>query len=407
MKTATERMTITPMDRITRARTQFLVIDDINTRFFGALVMKLGIQITPCGTACTNGRWIRFDPEFMATLTDAQLRGVLAHEVWHCVRGHVKHIGSRQPFLWNGAGDLHINYELSKLGFEFPSGLLMPGVEPFEKYPVGLTTYEYYNMLVDDCPIPEPDEMMWGTFEAEPQDGDPQSGGAGAGAGGEDGEAEVVGASADPVDWSTEAAMAAHAVGRGAAGGDLDLLLEDILPRNDVSWQEELADFTVATVGSGEYSWQRFDRRHAWSGTYLPGLYSEELKDCVIAVDCSGSINRDLLKKFCGQVQSIMEAWPNAQVTILYHDTRVTRVQQWSPMDGPLKMEPHGGGGTSHRCVFGWLDKHMPGGLEFLVCFTDLYTEFPTKKPTYPVLWLSDGSTNAPFGRVIDMRENT
>jgi predicted metal-dependent peptidase len=91
-------------------------------------------------------------------------------------------------------------------------------------------------------------------------------------------------------------------------------------------------------------------------------------------------------------------------VTVLYHDTEIQKVQTWHSADGPLKLEPVGGGGTSHACVFDWLDRSALRPA-CVVCLTDLETEFPAVDPSVPVLWAVAGSsTNAPFGRVVPIR---
>jgi predicted metal-dependent peptidase len=70
----------------------------------------------------------------------------------------------------------------------------------------------------------------------------------------------------------------------------------------------------------------------------------------------------------------------------------------------PLKLDPVGGGGTSHACVFEWLDR---GGLSpsCVVCLTDLETEFPTRGPAEPVLWAVVGANRSepPFGRRVTL----
>ena len=70
-------------------------------------------------------------------------------------------------------------------------------------------------------------------------------------------------------------------------------------------------------------------------------------------------------------------------VTVLYHDTEVQKVQTWQSADGPLVLDPVGGGGTSHACVFDWLDR---SGLDpaCVVCLTDLDTEFPPGRRPSP-----------------------
>jgi predicted metal-dependent peptidase len=89
---------------------------------------------------------------------------------------------------------------------------------------------------------------------------------------------------------------------------------------------------------------------------------------------------------------------------VLYHDTEVQKVQTWRSADGPLVLDPVGGGGTSHACVFDWLAR---SGLSpaCVVCLTDLDTEFPSGAPDVPVLWAVPGRTSPdpPFGRVVSL----
>lgn len=94
----------------------------------------------------------------------------------------------------------------------------------------------------------------------------------------------------------------------------------------------------------------------------------------------------------------MLEAY-DCSVTVLYHDTEVQRFTTWQSSDGPLVLDPVGGGGTSHECVFDWL---LTSGVDpaCVVCLTDLETTFPTNAPTMPVLWAVIGNcrTVPPFG---------
>ena len=78
----------------------------------------------------------------------------------------------------------------------------------------------------------------------------------------------------------------------------------------------------------------------------------------------------------------------------------VQKVDTWQPADGRFVLDPVGGGGTDHRCIFDWLDR---AGLSpaCVVCLTDLDTRFPYTSPAVPVLWAVVGNNPAapPFGR--------
>ena len=157
----------------------------------------------------------------------------------------------------------------------------------------------------------------------------------------------------------------------------------------------------VAGHARNDYTWARPNRRFVAQGLYLPGLHSEELGDVVLAVDTSGSIDETVLGAFADEANAVLSAYECA-VTILYHDVDVQKVQTWRSADGALVLDPAGGGGTSHVCVFDWLDR---SGLSpaCVVCLTDLETEFPDRPPPLPVLWavVGDGGIDPPFGRVV------
>ena len=106
-----------------------------------------------------------YNPEFFAKLSDEHKQGVLMHEFYHIIYGHVT---DRLPEggmnkLWNIATDLAIN---SYLQGKLPEGCCMPQVAPFEDYPLGKASEWYYAKLKKD------QENGEGPFKNKPQDGD-------------------------------------------------------------------------------------------------------------------------------------------------------------------------------------------------------------------------------------------
>ena len=176
----------------------------------------------------------------------------------------------------------------------------------------------------------------------------------------------------------------------------------DLALHPPADWRAVLREF-VASHARNDYSWARPNRRFLAQGLYLPGLHSEELGDVVLAVDTSGSIDEKLLGLFAAEANAVLASYDCA-VTVLYHDTEVQKVQAWTSADGPLVLDPVGGGGTSHACVFDWLAR---AGLApaCVVCLTDLDTEFPAAPPAMPVLWAVPGKApgDPPFGRVVSL----
>lgn len=202
-----------------------------------------------------------------------------------------------------------------------------------------------------------------------------------------------------------QAASAAKSM--GPLPGCLERLVEDVvMPKQD--WKHILREF-ITKNARADHSYRRPNRRWMSQGLIMPSLRSEELGDVIVTVDCSGSIGQQELDVFASELHAIFETF-QCKVTILYHDIPVTAIQHWCPADGPLKMEPVGGGGTSHCHVFNYIDSMETEDAPIVVCFTDLYTEFPRKAPKLPVLWAVYGrydkisSDSVPFGQVVEIK---
>jgi predicted metal-dependent peptidase len=261
----------------------------------------------------------------------------------------------------------------------------MPGEGEYVELPPDRSAEEYYSLL------PEP----------------PAEGGAGEQGGADPGRCGGVrdpgdGSPADAADqeadWRAATARAeAAARARGGLPAGLARSVDQVL-RPPADWRAVLRDF-VSQQARSDFAWTRPNRRFIAQGLYLPGMYSEELGEVVIAVDCSGSISKEQLEAFATEVNGVLSAYA-CTVTVLYHDSDVQGAVEFSSADRPVTLEPVGGGGTSHVCVFDWLkrDGRQPA---CLIALTDLETEFPPD-PGVPVLWAVTGpATAAPFGRVV------
>jgi len=167
-----------------------------------------------------------------------------------------------------------------------------------------------------------------------------------------------------------------------------------------VDWRELLRRLWSET-NPADYSWMRPNRRHLWTGLYLPGVIREGVGEVAIAVDCSGSVSARQLRLFEAEARSILEGQRPERVYILYFDAAVHKVDTYEAGQR-IDLNPVGGGGTEFGPCFEWLDERgiRPQSLVFL---TDLYGSFPSSAPPYPVLWASTGGREAPFGEVIPM----
>jgi predicted metal-dependent peptidase len=391
--------------RIQKARTA-LVLDH---PFFGSLLFRLkDRECLSIQTMATDGVSLYYNPEFVETLSAAILAGTLAHEVMHpALHHHVRRTG-RDPKRWNMACDYAINPLLVDAGLSLPEGVLLDN--RFR----GMSAEQIYNLLETEAPQ-----------ESDSKDKQSESGGAESSA--EQPTAGNANEPSSPVtdggigqvldaprpdeespsveeqarEWSiavNQAATIARQAGRMPAG--LNRTLEGAA-ESAVDWRELLRRLWSDTLPT-DYSWMRPNRRHLWTGLYLPGVAREGIGEVAIAVDCSGSVSARQLRLFEEEALSILEGQRPERVYILYFDAVVQKVEIYEAGQR-IDLNPVGGGGTEFGPCFEWLNERgiRPQCLVFL---TDLYGSFPPCAPAYPVLWASTGSQKAPFGEVISMQ---
>jgi predicted metal-dependent peptidase len=371
----------------------FLIIGrDAKSIFFATLLFRLQLQSSwDVDTLATDGRLLHYNPEFVTELSLDELVGVLAHEVMHCALAHPFRRGARDLILWNIACDLAINPILRDAKITLPESRLMPGEGTFADLQPGKSAEEYYATLRR-----AKDDGNEGDEVPEHETLDP--GGCGQVIDASEGDPATTQAAA--AEWKVALVQAQEAAkGRGELPSGLGRTIEDVV-NPPVDWRSVLREF-VASTAKNDYSWVRPNRRFLAQGMYLPGLHSEELGDVILAVDTSGSIDEKMLGQFASEVNAVKSAY-DCSVTVLYHDTEIQKVQSWRSADGPLVLDPVGGGGTNHTCIFEWIDREGTNPA-CVICLTDLETEFPAAFNAAPVLWavIGDCPTTPPFGQVV------
>jgi predicted metal-dependent peptidase len=378
-----------PLDqRLQQARLTLL----LDFPFFGQLALRLAPVIDPSvPTAETNGREIRFNPDFCEKLNDKQLAWLYAHEVSHPALGHLWRIGTRDMQKVNMAADYVVNEMLESIinGQKGAANRLQacPGALRDRKYD-GLSMEEIYSLLPD----PPPGGAI-GTFTkpGAPDQSDPS--------------APPEPSESLEQEWkaaAAEAATMARSRNRGELPGAIAELLRELF-EPAVPWQDILRQF-VSRIVRDDYTFRRPNRRFAHMGVMLPTLRSEGMGTIAVAVDTSGSIkcNEALLKTFLSELQGILDTTSPEALHLLDCDSRVHTATKFTGGDDLRGTVFHGGGGTRFEPVFEWLEENdiTP---DCLIYFTDMEGSFPKREPAYPTLWLNYGSPRykAPFGETI------
>jgi len=112
------------IERVRRARSQLVMG---RHPFYGCLALNLKLETsdgTRVGTMATDGKRIIVNEDWVSSLSDDELRGVIVHEVMHIAYGHPFRRGRRDPREWNVAGDFAINRDLLSQGFTLPGSRL-------------------------------------------------------------------------------------------------------------------------------------------------------------------------------------------------------------------------------------------------------------------------------------------
>ncbi len=409
--------------------------------FFGSLALRLPIRADAGReTLASDGREIRYAPEWIAETDAHVIETAIARVVLACALKHHTRRGERDPDRWQRASQLVTHGLLRDAGFTLPSD-----AEAWD----GMSVEQAYDRL------PEPEADGSGS------DGDPSPGGGGAGGSnpgtgdgspdsgdgnaaddrgdpGQDGAGDAP-SSCDPA--GTGEVMDAPAGGADGEDSDAGPSAQDIAAEEQ-AWDEAMHQAASVAKAEGrmpgaveetvrgahastvdwrtllrrhmtdaakrDYSWSLPNRRFIDSGLYLPSIRSEGIDAIAVIVDTSGSLDPGTLAAFWSEVREVATEIEPERVILLQVDTAVRDAAEYAAGDLPDEIVVRGRGGTDFRPGFGWLDEHdiRPGVCLYL---TDMEcSRYPETEPGFDVLWVNHGDppgdwNREPWGERIDI----
>jgi predicted metal-dependent peptidase len=292
-----------------------------------------------CPTAYTNGRDVVYGREFISTLSEPELRGVILHENKHKMYRHIStwhHLWKQNAQKANMACDYVINLEIADEGKATSGFVALPSCGLIDEKYRGMDSQTVFHLLPDD---------------------DEQGGGSGQGSMDEHGWEDGQSMSADEVkelQQEIDNAIRQGAILAGKVNGSLNRSFTDLMSAK-VDWREALREF-VSSVSSGkdDSTWRKPSRRWLQHDVYMPSTISESMGSILIAVDTSGSIRDEDINKFLSEVVGIMNNVNPEQVHLLYWDSNVAGHEVYGLGDGDKLMsstKPKGGGGTTPSCI--------------------------------------------------------
>jgi len=344
-----------------------------------------------------------YNPSYIDSLTEQELKGCLCHEVLHLVLMHMQREKHRQHVIWNYATDIAVNAIVAKNGFILPATEFV--VSEGDKWVATKNSFVIKNVSEKTAEIIY-DELLKkfklirnktvrviGSHEKW-------------GKKGKKGSSNAAGVSGK--DWkkiATEAATRVKTM-KGSIPSCMDRVISELL-NPKINWKAVLYKYLTHSMPI-DYTWSYPSKRSQSIGLYMPSLMKENI-EITVAIDTSGSIDKDDLTEFVSEIIHIAKSFQSVKINVIEADCMVQNsyVLSNGRINAFKNIKCRGGGGTSHVPVFRYVQEKLPS-TRLLVCFTDLYTSYPKNAPSYTVLWVASGNASrydAPFGTTIRMHQ--
>ena len=202
---------------------------------------------------------------------------------------------------------------------------------------------------------------------------------------------------------------------RGNLPAGMERLCEELY-KEKLNWKSILYRFISKAIPF-DYYWSKPSRKsHVLSQEFgvemaLPNIDKEKI-EIIISIDTSGSISDKELAEFSSEMIGIAKSFHNVDILAIVCDCDLqtepielknATVDDIKRLAGSYK----GGGGTSHKPVFKWVDENKPNA-KLIICFTDGYTDFPkAERVSIKTIWALSGNhcdkNNIPFGDIVEI----
>lgn len=372
--------------RIERAKVS--MIRDPRFAYLAGLFMLGKTEVSDATpTAQTNGRDVMFNPAFVESLDDAELRALIYHEYGgHIMMRHLSiytDLHNQDPERANKACDYVVNQAI--VDYRDPSFIRLPkGGLQDDKYR-GMDSRKVFDLLES-----EPDGGGQG-MDHHDWDGASQIG---------EQEQQVL---SKDIDTALRQSVAASKL----MGHPVDRALIELLEPK-VDWREALRDFVVTACIGNDYTTYRKPRRRMLAhDLYMASPMSDTVQSIVLGVDTSLSIDQKQLDRYLSEVVAVCEAVKPDIVHLMYWGTRVVGHEKYDTSnlsDLIASTRPKSGGGTNVNCVTQYMGEM---GIEptCAVVLTDgeLYGgwgDWPC-----PVLWAITSDIVAGVGQTICIKD--
>lgn len=366
----------------------FMVLEDM---FVHSMLMMMEkrptTSIPTMGVSVEDASLILFyNPIFINSLSDSELRYVVTHEIYHVALHHCtvrRPEDLKQQGIWNKAADLAINSLIPESADRaMPKGKnkgLKPKDFGFEEK---LSMEQYLQLLRD-----------------KNDDGSDGAGGVYGSSGGEGGDKDGKGQGFDDHGGWRESEIVKEIIRNkieqlatserawGNMPGDVKAMIL-AAQKSKVDWRKLLRHFLGLLPSSRQQStFTKPNRRYGWPYCGSKRLHVDRK---LVAIDTSGSIGDDELAQFLVEVNKLAEIQP-VDLQLFDHQLQ----GKCKPFE---KKHAHyeftGRGGTSFTPVFQYAEEHR---YQSLIILTDGAAEAPPRPARVrDILWVLTGGGNPP-----------
>lgn len=416
-------MGIQPLDEIAKTSIKILLNEPFYGHFMMGIPKELSAEVDTAAVALMNRQMVKLmvNPKFWEGLSTAHRYGLIKHEILHVV---LKHLLTHKKFsnktLFNIAADLVVNQYIKPE--QLPKGAITLGRFAYLKTMFGITLepnqdvgYYYrhlkqvmnmqpkipYEALINrdkedgsiflsDLLSNEHQELKRHQFWKDVDSITP-------------GEQKVIEHQINNVLKQTVNRVNQKHKNYGNLPGGLkemlDRLMLDMKPQ--FNWRRMLRLF--ATSSNSTYLKNTIRRPSKRYGT-TPGLKVKRRNRLLLAVDTSGSVKREELAAFFGEIYFIWRQ--GAEVYVVECDTKIHKQYKYR---GNPPDHIKGRGGTSFNAPIKFAnEEYLP---DALIYFTDGHAPAPVLSARCPILWVisaeglneAEGSWNSLPGKKIKM----
>lgn len=393
-----------PLEKITRAKIQL----GYTHPFWSYLVLhgkySEDNDIPTIGVD-QNGN-VRFNKKFINSLSESEIEGVIAHEIFHVAFEHLNRLKTMpkgNAMAWNVAADIVTNNELVKDGLDIPRVGIIPHRDEVtleNGYTVSdiskKTVEKIYGEIANED-VSQDERMDSHTFDPNSEKNENKED-KGSGGNGESGDNQTKDSNDGSGQSKKQETSETNDTAQTTTSGDEDfgkknwteILVEaatfakqrGTLPSGierrlnkllnpEIDWKNKLYKYVTDEIPY-DYTYAKPSKKSIASGFYMPSSIKEKLS-VVVGVDVSGSVSQKEFTKYMTEVVSLAKTFAQVDMTLLTWDTQVREVYKVENgnIDKIQNLKMSGGGGTNINAYFRKV-KEL-GDPRLLITLTDGY----------------------------------